>query len=203
MQRRHPAQIVLASGNPGKLREFRDLFNGGGIELLPQSAFEVPAAEETGLSFVENALLKARNASLHTGLPALADDSGIEVDALHGAPGIYSARYAGNGATDGDNNRRLLDELEQVPDAQRGARYQCVIVYLRHARDPMPVICQGTWEGRIARNYRGDGGFGYDPLFYLPEYGCTAAELTAEEKNRVSHRGQATRALKAFFSTYT
>lgn len=203
MQRRHPAQIVLASGNPGKLREFRDLFNGGGIELLPQSAFEVPAAEETGLSFVENALLKARNASLHTGLPALADDSGIEVDALHGAPGIYSARYAGNGATDGDNNRRLLDELEQVPDAQRGARYQCVIVYLRHARDPMPVICQGTWEGRIARDYRGDGGFGYDPLFYLPEYGCTAAELTAEEKNRVSHRGQATRALKAFFSTYT
>lgn len=203
MQRRHPAQIVLASGNPGKLREFRDLFNGGGIELLPQSAFEVPAAEETGLSFVENALLKARNASLHTGLPALADDSGIEVDALHGAPGIYSARYAGNGATDGDNNRRLLDELEQVPDAQRSARYQCVIVYLRHARDPMPVICQGTWEGGIARDYRGDGGFGYDPLFYLPEYGCTAAELTAEEKNRVSHRGQATRALKAFFSTHT
>lgn len=199
MQRRLPAQIVIASGNPGKLREFRELFDGNGIELLPQSAFQVPAVEETGLSFVENALLKARNASLHTGLPALADDSGIEVDALRGAPGIYSARYAGANASDADNNSKLLTELARVPDAQRGARYQCVIVYLRHARDPMPLVCQGTWEGVIARDYRGDGGFGYDPLFYLPEYGCTAAQLSAEEKNRVSHRGQAARALRACF----
>jgi XTP/dITP diphosphohydrolase len=199
MQRRHPSQIVLASANPGKLREFRELFDGSGIELLPQSAFEIPSVEETGLSFVENALLKARNASLHSGLPALADDSGIEVDALHGAPGIYSARYAGTHAGDDANNRRLLAELERVPNPQRSARYQCVIVYLRHARDPMPVICQGTWEGAIARDYRGDGGFGYDPLFYLPEHGCTAAELTAAEKNRISHRGQATRALKLYF----
>lgn len=196
---RHPSQIVIASGNPGKLREFQALFAGSGIELLPQSAFKVPAIEETGLSFVENALLKARNASLHAGLPALADDSGIEVDALRGAPGIYSARYAGINASDDDNNRKLLDELANVPDSQRDARYQCVIVYLRHAHDPMPVICQGTWEGVIARGYKGAGGFGYDPLFYLPQYGCTAAELPAEEKNRISHRGQATRALRAWF----
>lgn len=201
MQRRHPAQIVIASGNPGKLREFRELFVGSGIELLPQSAFKVPAVEETGLSFVENALLKARNASLHTGLPALADDSGIEVDALQGAPGIYSARYAGADASDEDNNRKLLAELAQVPDAQRCARYQCVIVYLRHAHDPMPFICQGTWEGVIARDYRGDGGFGYDPLFYLPECGRTAAQLSAEEKNCISHRGQAARALRAHFTS--
>ncbi|HEX5055709.1 MAG TPA: RdgB/HAM1 family non-canonical purine NTP pyrophosphatase [Gammaproteobacteria bacterium] len=195
----HTSKIVLASGNPGKLREFQALFNGSGIELLAQSAFKVPSIEETGLSFVENALLKARNAALNTGLPALADDSGIEVDALRGAPGIYSARYAGNNAGDDANNRKLLTELAQTPDAERGARYQCVIVYLRHAYDPMPVICQGTWEGVIAHGYKGAGGFGYDPLFYLPEYGCTAAELTAEEKNRISHRGQATRALREWF----
>lgn len=195
----HPAKIVIASGNPGKLREFQTLFRGSTIELLPQSAFGVPAAEETGLCFVENALLKARNASLHTGLPALADDSGIEVDALCGAPGIYSARYAGINASDDDNNRKLLAELEQIPDPQRSARYQCVIVFLRHAQDPMPVICQGTWEGMIARDYQGDGGFGYDPLFYLPERGCTAAQLSAEEKNRISHRAQATLALRKHF----
>jgi XTP/dITP diphosphohydrolase len=200
MQR--PTQIVIASGNPGKLREFQTLFNGTGIELLAQSAFGVPAVDETGLSFVENALLKARNASRYTGLPALADDSGIEVDALRGAPGIYSARYAGAGATDDDNNRKLLTELERIPDTLRGARYQCIIVYLRHAEDPMPVICQGTWEGVIARDYRGGGGFGYDPLFYLPQRGCTAAELGAEEKNRISHRGQATHALQTYFSAH-
>jgi XTP/dITP diphosphohydrolase len=200
---KHPKKIVLASGNPGKLREFRTLFNSSGIELLAQSVFGVPSIEETGLSFVENALLKARNASLHSGLSALADDSGIEVDALAGAPGIYSARYAGIQASDEDNNRKLLADLETVADARRSARYQCVIVYLRHAKDPMPVICQGTWKGRIARDYKGDGGFGYDPLFYLPERGCTAAELTAEEKNRISHRGQATHALRAYFMSGT
>ncbi len=200
MQR--PTQIVIASGNPGKLREFQKLFKGSGIELLAQSAFDISTAEETGLSFVENALLKARHASRHTGLPALADDSGIEVDALNGAPGIYSARYAGARATDDDNNRKLLTELEHIPDPQRGARYQCIIVYLRHAADPMPVICQGTWEGVIARAYKGDGGFGYDPLFHLPERGCTAAELDADEKNRISHRGQATQALRDYFSIH-
>jgi XTP/dITP diphosphohydrolase len=197
-----PTQIVIASGNPGKLREFQTLFNGSGIELLAQSAFNVPAVEETGLSFVENALLKARHASRHTGLPALADDSGIEVDALRGAPGIYSARYAGAHATDDDNNRKLLTELEHIPDSERSARYQCVIVYLRFVEDPMPAVCQGTWEGMIARAYKGDGGFGYDPLFYLPERGCTAAELSADEKNRISHRGQAVRALHTYFSIY-
>lgn len=195
----HPAQIVIASGNPGKLREFQTLFRDSDIQLLAQSAFDVPTVEETGLSFVENALLKARHASLHTGLPALADDSGIEVDALRGAPGIYSARYAGIRASDEDNNRKLLTDLEQIPDKDRRARYQCVIVYMRYAQDPMPVICQGTWEGRIARVHQGDGGFGYDPLFYLPERGCTAAQLPAEEKNRISHRGQATRALRSHF----
>jgi XTP/dITP diphosphohydrolase len=200
MQR--PNQIVIASGNPGKLSEFQTLFNGTGIELLAQSAFGIPGAEETGLSFVENALLKARHAARHTGLPALADDSGIEVDALRGAPGIYSARYAGACATDDDNNRKLLAALAQTPEEERSARYQCIIVYLRHAEDPMPVICQGTWEGIIARDYKGDGGFGYDPLFYLPELNCTAAELGADEKNRLSHRGQATRALHGYFSTH-
>ena len=197
-----PTQIVIASGNSGKLREFQTLFNGSGIELLAQSAFGVPAVEETGLSFVENALLKARHASRHTGLPALADDSGIEVDALRGTPGIYSARYAGPHATDAENNRKLLAALAQTPDEERGARYQCVIVYLRHEEDPMPVICEGTWEGVIARSYKGDGGFGYDPLFYLPEQGRTAAELGADEKNLISHRGQATRALQTYFSTH-
>jgi XTP/dITP diphosphohydrolase len=197
-----PAKIIIASGNPGKLREFQTLFSGSNIELLAQTAFGVTAVEETGLSFVENALLKARHASLHTGLPALADDSGIEVDALRGAPGIYSARYAGVHASDADNNRKLLVELEHIPDPQRSARYQCIIVYMRHAEDPMPVICQGTWEGMIARDYKGHGGFGYDPLFYLPAHGCTAAELAAEEKNRVSHRGQAAQALHAYFSMH-
>jgi XTP/dITP diphosphohydrolase len=192
-----PAKIVLASGNTGKLRELRELFAGSDIELHAQSEFGIDTPAETGLTFVENAILKARYAAQHTGLPALADDSGLEVDALHGAPGIYSARYAGATASDADNNRKLLDALAQVADAQRTARYQCVIVYLRHAQDPTPLICQGTWQGRIARDYRGDGGFGYDPLFYLPERGCTAAELPPAEKNTVSHRGLAMRLLRA------
>jgi XTP/dITP diphosphohydrolase len=192
-----PAKIVLASGNAGKLRELRELFAGSDIELHAQSEFGIDTPAETGLTFVENAILKARYAAQHTGLPALADDSGLEVDALHGAPGIYSARYAGANASDADNNRKLLDALAQVADAQRTARYQCVIVYLRHAQDPTPLICQGTWQGRIARDYRGDGGFGYDPLFYLPERGCTAAELPPAEKNTVSHRGLAMRLLHA------
>ena len=190
-----PKRIVLASGNPGKVREINALLEGLGIEVLPQSEFGVPEAEETGLSFVENAILKARNAAAHSGLPAIADDSGIEVDALNGAPGIYSARYAGPGAGDADNCDKLLAALADTPEHQRGARFQCLLVYLRHAADPTPLICQGTWEGRILTAPRGDNGFGYDPLFHVPTHDCSAAELPPAEKNAISHRGQALRRL--------
>lgn len=189
--------IVLASSNPGKLREFNQLLGGLQIEVLPQSHFKVVDAEETGLSFVENALLKARNAAQHTNLPALADDSGLEVDALRGAPGIYSARYAGMGASDAENLKKLLDQLRDVAPAQRTARFQCVLVYLRHALDPTPLICQGTWEGSILEVPRGSNGFGYDPVFYVPSHSCSAAELPPETKNSLSHRGQALRDLVA------
>ena len=188
-------KVVLASGNAGKVREFNQLLAGAHIEVLPQSSFGVPEADETGLTFVENAILKARNAARHTGLPALADDSGIEVDALNGAPGIYSARYAGPGATDEENLYKLLAALEGVAEEQRGGRFQCVIAYLRHAEDPTPLICQGTWEGRILTAPRGANGFGYDPVFYVPEEGVSSAELPPETKNRLSHRGQALRKL--------
>lgn len=184
-------RIVLASGNRGKVREFNELLAGLDLEVVPQSEFNVPEAEETGLSFVENAILKARNAAQHAGLPAIADDSGLEVDALKGAPGIYSARYAGPGASDQQNLEKLLAALADVPDAGRTARFQCVIVFLRHALDPTPIICQGTWEGSILREPRGANGFGYDPVFHVPTHGCSAAELPAEVKNRLSHRGQA------------
>ena len=186
-------RVVLASGNPGKLKELRAILAERAVTLLPQSDFDVAEAEETGLSFVENALIKARHACAETGLPALADDSGLEVDALAGEPGIYSARYAGvSGPTaDAANNARLLSELEQVPEQERGARFQCVVVFMRHQKDPMPLICQGTWEGRILFQETGGGGFGYDPLFYVPTHGCASAELDAEVKNSISHRGQA------------
>ncbi|KHD06642.1 nucleoside-triphosphate diphosphatase [Candidatus Thiomargarita nelsonii] len=189
--------IVLASGNQGKLREFAQILAAFHFEIVPQSQFNVPDVEETGLSFVENALIKARNAAQHTGLPAMSDDSGIEIDALKGAPGIYSARFAGVGASDEDNNRLLLDKLKAVPDDQRIARYHCVIVYMHHANDPMPLICQGTWEGRILHAPRGENGFGYDPLFYVPTHDCASAELPPAVKNQLSHRGQALRALQA------
>lgn len=188
-------RVVLASSNPGKVREFGQILSSLDVSVAPQSEFGVPDAEETGLTFVENALLKARNAASHTGLAAIADDSGIEVDALNGAPGIYSARYGGKGATDADNLRKLLEALRDVPDAERGARFVCLIVYLRHAGDPTPVIAQGIWEGRILREPRGSGGFGYDPVFWVPTHQCTSAELPAEVKNALSHRGQALRAL--------
>lgn len=188
-------RVVLASGNPGKVREINALLEGLGIEVLPQSGFGVPEAEETGLTFVENAILKARNAAEHTGLPAIADDSGIEVDALNGAPGIYSARYAGPGASDADNCDKLLAALQDTPEHQRGARFQCLLVYLRHAADPTPLICQGTWEGRILHAPQGENGFGYDPVFYVPTHDCSAAELAPAEKNAISHRGQALRRL--------
>jgi XTP/dITP diphosphohydrolase len=183
-------RVVLATGNPGKVREFAELFAPHAIEVVPQSDFGVPDVAETGLTFVENALIKARNAAAHTGLPAIADDSGLEVDHLNGAPGIYSARYAGDGGS-AANNAKLLEALAGVAEAQRGARFQCLLVYLRHAEDPTPVICQGTWEGRILEAPQGGQGFGYDPLFYVPGEDCSAAQLAAERKNALSHRGQA------------
>ncbi len=193
-------RYVLASGNRGKLREFNEILGELDIEVVPQADFNVPEVEETGLSFVENAIIKARNAAEHTALPAIADDSGIEVDALNGAPGIYSARYAGVGASDADNLNRLLEKMRDVPEAQRTARFQCLIVFMQHAADPTPVICQGSWEGRILNAASGKNGFGYDPVFFVPEYGCSAAELTAEQKNSLSHRGKALRKLLAALS---
>lgn len=184
-------KIVLASGNAGKLREFQDLLAGCGFDVLPQSDFQVSNADETGLTFVENAILKARHACLHTQLPAIADDSGIEVDALNGRPGIYSARYAGLDARDADNNAKLLEELADIAEPQRTARYHCVLAFMRHADDPTPILCHGTWEGIILREPRGEGGFGYDPLFFVPTHHCAAAELDKVEKNRISHRGKA------------
>lgn len=188
-------KIVLASGNAGKLREFQQLLANCGFEIAPQSDFFSESVEETGLTFIENAILKARYACQRSGLPAIADDSGIEVDALHGRPGIYSARYAGAGATDADNNAKLLQELEGVPLEQRTARYHAVLVFMRHAQDPTPIVCQGVWEGAILFEPRGEGGFGYDPLFYVPSHHCAAAELEKAEKNQISHRGKAMREL--------
>jgi len=190
-----PAQLVLASGNAGKLREFHQLFAPLGMEVRAQADYGVADVEETGLTFVENALLKAREASRLSGLPALADDSGLEVDALAGAPGIYSARYAGEPRSDARNNARLLEALAEVPEGQRRARYWCVLVLLRHAEDPVPLIVQQSWEGEILQAPRGEGGFGYDPLFWLPDQQASAAELDAEQKNRLSHRGRALQAL--------
>ncbi len=184
-------RIVLASNNAGKVREIGQLLAGAQIQVVPQREFDVPEVAETGLTFVENAIIKARNAALHSGLAAIADDSGIEVDALGGAPGIYSARYAGVGASDEDNLLQLLKDLEGVAEAARGARFQCVLVYLRHADDPTPLICQGTWAGRILTEPSGANGFGYDPVFYVPSERCSAAELTPAIKNRLSHRAQA------------
>ena len=196
----HGERIVLASNNAGKVREINQLLVTEAIEVVPQREFHIPDADETGLTFVENAILKARHAAALSGLPAIADDSGLEVDALNGRPGIYSARFAGPGCSDADNNRKLLQELEGVPEERRSARFQCLMVYMRHAEDPTPIICQGTWEGRILTAPRGDNGFGYDPLFWVPDQGCTSAELPAEEKNRLSHRGQALRLLLAALS---
>jgi len=187
--------VVLASNNPGKVREINQMLAWLHLAVIPQSDRGVPEAEETGLSFVENAILKARNAARHTGLPAIADDSGIEVDYLNGAPGIYSARYAGKGASDEQNLRKLLDDLVGVPQTERTARFQCLMVYLRHEFDPTPVICQGTWEGRILFEPRGTHGFGYDPIFFVPTHNCSSAELPPEVKNKLSHRGQALREL--------
>lgn len=184
-------KIVLASGNKGKLREFNQVLGQMDVEVVPQSDFNVSDADETGLSFVENAILKARHAAQITGLPALADDSGLEVDALQGAPGIYSARFSGPGASDADNNAKLLELLKDLPAEKRTARFRCLLVFMRHAEDPTPLICQGTWEGQILTEARGDNGFGYDPLFLIPDLDKASAQLPPEQKNVLSHRGQA------------
>ena len=196
-----PARLVLATGNAGKLREMREILAPWQVDVRSLAEFTASAADETGLTFVENALLKARFAARVAGLPAIADDSGLEVDALHGAPGIYSARYAGAAADDAANNARLLRELESVPDAGRSARYRCAMVYLRWPEDPSPVIAQAAWEGRIGRKPRGSGGFGYDPLFLVDDGARTAAELAPGDKNQRSHRGQALRGLVAVLAS--
>lgn len=188
-------KVVLASGNAGKIRELSTLLADFGLDLIAQTELKVDSVKETGLTFIENALIKARHAAKITGLPAIADDSGISVNILAGAPGIYSARYAGEGASDQQNLDKLLAALNKVPADQRQAHFNCVLVYMRHAEDPTPIICHGVWHGEITFTAAGGGGFGYDPIFYLPELGCTAAELSHEQKSKVSHRGQALKLL--------
>lgn len=193
----NPREIVLATGNPGKAAELQRMLAPLEIRIRLQSEFQIAAAAETGLTFVENALIKARHACQHSGLPAIADDSGLEVDHLNGAPGIYSARFAGSHASDAANNRLLLHKLSGLAADQRSARFVCVLVYLRHANDPTPIICQGFWPGRILEAPRGEDGFGYDPLFLIGERNQTSAELPPQVKNQLSHRGQALRQLLA------
>ena len=188
-------KIVIASGNAGKLREFQALLAPLDFAVHTQAELGVPDVPETGTTFVENAIIKARNAAQHTGLPAIADDSGIEVDALDGAPGVYSARFSAPNATDEKNNALLVEKLKDVPESERTARYRAVLVYMRHAKDPSPLICEGSWEGVIQLEPQGENGFGYDPYFYLPTHGCTSAMLSKEEKNAISHRGKALRQL--------
>ena len=188
---------MLATGNTGKLAEMRAILDGHDLEVIPQGQFGIVPPIEDGASFVANALIKARHAAALVGLPAIADDSGLEVDALGGRPGLHSARYAGPSAGAGDNNARLLAELADIPQGQRSARYRCAMVFVRDAADPAPIIAEAGWEGRIGREPRGAGGFGFDPLFIVDEAGRTAAEMSAQQKNRVSHRGQALLALAA------
>ncbi|MDE2070855.1 MAG: RdgB/HAM1 family non-canonical purine NTP pyrophosphatase [Gammaproteobacteria bacterium] len=195
-------KLVLASANTGKLRELQALLADLGIEVLAQGALGVPEVEETGASFAENALLKARHAARHTGLPAMGDDSGLVVDALGGAPGIYSARYAGHHGDNAANIRKLLHELRDVPPEQRGAHFHCAMACVRTADDPAPLVCEATWEGCILHAARGHGGFGYDPVFLIAGETCSAAELKPEEKNLLSHRGQALRKLVAQLRTW-
>jgi len=194
--------LVLASGNAGKLRELGAMLAPLGWKVAPQSDWDVPEAVEDGLSFIENALIKARHASMHTGLPALADDSGLVVDALRGAPGIFSARYAGKGAGDEANNRKLLRELEGVPESRRGAHFYCAMALVRHENDPAPLLATGSWDGVIALSPSGTGGFGYDPLFRVPGMNCTSAQLQPDEKNRLSHRGKALARMKELMALF-
>lgn len=188
-------QLVLASGNKGKIREFQAMFDNLGLNIVPQTEMGVGDVPETGTTFVENAIIKARHAAQVTGLPAIADDSGIEIDYLDGAPGVYSARFSGDengvGATDEKNNLKVLASLQGVPQEQRTARYQCILVYMAHAGDPTPIICQASWDGVIMEEEVGDNGFGYDPLFWVPEFSCSSAQLAPEQKNKISHRAKA------------
>jgi XTP/dITP diphosphohydrolase len=195
--------LIIATGNPGKLREFEELLAGLPFTLASLESVGVSAPEETGTTFLSNALLKARHAAAATGAPAIADDSGLEVDALGGAPGVYSARYAGPGADDAANNAKLLRALAPIPPSERGARYRCVLVFVEGPGDPAPLSAAGTWEGRIVDAPRGAGGFGYDPYFWLPELGMTAAELDPVEKSRLSHRGRAMRELRSKLAART
>lgn len=188
-------KIVLASNNAGKVREIDQLLSKVNLHVVPQSEFDISEVEETGLSFVENAIIKARFAAKESGLAAIADDSGLEVDALQGAPGIYSARYAGENATDQQNLDKLLLALQDIPEAERTARFQCLMVFMRHEKDPTPLIAQGTWEGSITTQASGDNGFGYDPVFFVPDNKCTSAQLPADLKNQLSHRAKAIKAL--------
>lgn len=188
-----PQKIVLATGNPGKVREFETLFANYGVDVVPQKALGVSDVPETGTTFVENAIIKARHAAQETGLPAIADDSGLVVDALGGAPGIYSARYAGADATDKDNVNKLLTALDGA--SNRHAHFFCTLVFMRHAGDPVPLTAQGAWQGVITETPSGTDGFGYDPVFYVPSENCTAAQLDSQVKNRISHRGHAMTAL--------
>ncbi|MGV6852305.1 MAG: RdgB/HAM1 family non-canonical purine NTP pyrophosphatase [bacterium] len=189
-------QWVFASGNQGKLREVAQITQHWPVELMAQSHWDVSEADECGLSFIENALIKARHASRITRLPCIADDSGLSVDALNGAPGIYSSRYAGELATDDDNIDKLLDALKSVPDQQRQASFYCALVFVRHAEDPVPIVVTGQWSGRISHQRCGNGGFGYDPVFFLPALNCCSAELDKQQKNQISHRAQALSAIK-------
>tara|TARA_B100000446_G_C10510286_1_gene326544 strand:+ start:654 stop:1253 length:600 start_codon:yes stop_codon:yes gene_type:complete len=184
-------KVVLASGNQGKVKELTELLSAQSIDVLAQSEFGLDSPEETGLTFIENAIIKARYASEKTGLPAIADDSGISIPALKGAPGIYSARYAGEGASDQDNIKLVLHNLKEAAGNDREAIFNCVLVYLSHAQDPTPIVCHGQWKGLITQEAHGQGGFGYDPIFWVPEKQCTAAELSKTEKNAISHRGKA------------
>ncbi|OCG58943.1 MULTISPECIES: XTP/dITP diphosphatase [unclassified Gilliamella] len=188
-------KIVLATNNQGKVNELQALLANAGFDIIAQSQFNVPDADETGLTFIENALLKARHTAKLTRLPAIADDSGLAVDALGGQPGIYSARYAGEHGNDKSNNQKLLKALQNIPKEKRTAYFYCALVFMRHENDPTPIICLGKWDGLILNEEQGDGGFGYDPLFYVPKLGCTAAQLTKEQKSQISHRGQALKQL--------
>ena len=185
------SKIVLATGNQGKVREMADILSEFGFDVVAQSEFNVSEVAETGTTFIENAIIKARHAAKETGLPAIADDSGLEVDYLNGAPGIYSARYSGEGATDKQNIEKLLDAMQGVEPEKRTARFHCVLVLMRHENDPTPLVCHGKWEGQILTEEHGENGFGYDPVFFVPEDKCASAELAPSRKKQLSHRGKA------------
>ncbi|WP_038173638.1 XTP/dITP diphosphatase [Vibrio pacinii] len=194
------SKIVLATGNQGKVREMAGLLADFGFDVVAQSEFNISEAAETGTTFIENAIIKARHAAQQTGLPAIADDSGLEVDALNGAPGIYSARYAGEDATDQQNLNKLLAAMQDVPEEKRTARFHCVLVLMRHENDPTPIVCHGQWQGRILTEAHGENGFGYDPVFYVPEDNCASAELEPARKKQLSHRGKVLQQLFAILA---